>query len=704
MIRKTISRYASMLAIAAALSACGGNGNSGSSGATTDAGAGTGSGTSPATPASGASGASDPSTTVSSKVLVVELDGVTYDALQQGVAAGTLPNLSKLTYAPAYSGGVNGTATQQANLDTPGWASIVTGTWANRHEVYSDASRQDIQAPTMFATLKAANAGLAGVAAGSNKLAALLTSEQNAGYLDALVNCAGVDSCVTQNSLSLIDSGYSLVYAQYHSAQDAALSTGFSTSYTSTIAQLDSALGKLQAEIAKRANERWLVVVTASHGLNAAGGADGLPLLSEATSFVAMNQTPNALLGDTTRPATLASLYTRASIADIAPTVLAYRSASPDASTYAMDGGEMIGDTPVSQLSGTTGSDQASLVLNWVAPASGGITVLRGGQTIATLPAGTATYTDSQLGLTASGTYPFDYTVVAGTAPVSTIASVDYVQVVPPPPLATTLTTGLVSYYPFGALPPVDKLNTTTMAPFQSDANGGTLIADPFGGKGLQVDAHTVDALGYDGYRIAQTTDITAQAQFTLGFWFYTSCTNVAGYGTPVIGNKNYQSGKNPGLAIGLFPGSSATTCNPRFNIADGTTRNDIQSLSITANQWVYVALAIDTTGKTMTAYVFDPVLGEQKASTAVTINLAKMTGLGTGVIGLNEDGTGQYYMEACGKAASTYSGGYTAGACATVPPVAEGFADFALWNRIVTESELQSVDQSGKPLSTLIH
>ncbi|WP_455727173.1 LamG-like jellyroll fold domain-containing protein, partial [Burkholderia stabilis] len=518
-----------------------------------------------------------------------------------------------------------------------------------------------------------------------------------------------VDNCVTQQSTTMIQQGYALVVAQYHSAQDAALNYGLGASaYANTLKQLDAAVGALVAETAKRNKENWLVVVTGGHGLNAAGGSDGLPLLSESTTFIAMNQADNGRLGSSAQPASLADLHTRASIADIAPTVLAQFGALPAPSAYEMDGGELIGAQPVSQLVGTTSTDGHSVVLTWTAPSSGAIAIYRAGQQIATLPAGTTTYTDSNLGLTAAGTYSFDYVVTAGGASVGSIARIAYVPPPPPPPpLATTLKNGLASYYPFGALPAVDALNASTMSPFSAAANGGSLAADPFGGQALQVTTQTVDTNGYDGYKLVQNADIATQAQFTIGMWVKTPCTDVVGFGTPVFANKNWQSGKNPGIAIGLFPqasGAPSGTCNIQYNAGDGSNRNDLKTMSVTANQWVYAAFVIDTVGKTMTAYTFDPVLGEQKQSTPLTVSASALPGLGTKTFGVNEDGTGQYHMLACGYPASHYSGGYTVNACTTVKPNVESFSDVAMWNRVVTETELQSVAGSGKPLSTILH
>ena len=631
-------------------------------------------------------------------MLLVEVDGVTYNALAAGIAGGQLPNFAKLNVAPAYSGGVNGTLGVQLNLDTPGWATVLTGTWADRHQVNFDAPNQTLHASTVFQMLKSAGAGTLGAAVDSSGLAALLVPDLKSGNIDNLVNCASMDSCVTQNGVNMIDNGYSLVVAQYHSAQDAALNAGLSSaSYANALTQMDAALGTLVTETGKRSNENWLVVVTTSHGLNAAGGTDGLPLPLESTSFIGLNQQPNALLGNSTAPTTMAALYTRASIADVTPTLLAYKGALPAPASYALDGGQLVGPTPVSQLVGTTGSNNTSLVLTWAAPASGAISVLRNGQTLTTLPAGTNTYTDSQLGLTTSGVFPFNYAVVAGNAPLATLTQVDYVAPAQPFPttLAPTLATGLSSYYPFGALPPVDAFFASTMGPWAADADGGSLTTDPFGGKGLQVDTSIEDANGFDGYKLVQTNDVTKGAQFTIGFWFLTSCTNLVSSGTPVFVSESGVQGYGAGIAISLSAGSS-TSCNLDFNLSDGTTFLDVKSLAVSANKWAYLALSVDTVARTFNVYEFDPVLGEQKVlDQSLVLNPAELSG--QGVFGLNEDGTGRFYANQCFWGSSPY----TAGEC--FPSDVQSFSDIALWTRVVTEAELRSIFGSVQPLSTLI-
>jgi hypothetical protein len=705
-----------LAAAVATLSACGGGSSGGTAGAFPLPAATTPpAGTAPETPVA----AGTPRT------LVVDLDGATYGAVQAGIAAGTLPNLAKLEIRLAYAGGMAGTPSQQPTLDTPGWATLLTGTWASRHQVMSDAPKQALRTATVFQMGKAKKTGLSGAAVASAGLAQLLSSDRDSGSLDALTDCSGganATDCVTTQAAQLIGGDYATVLAQYRAAKDAALDFGLgATQYAGTLTQLDKAVGTLVDATARRPDHRWLIVVTGNHGLSANSQDDGLPLAPESSTFIGLNQPANiAMQGvGATVPAKLGDLYAYASIADVAPTVLGHLGALPDASAYAMDGARLVGMQPVSQLTATVADNNSaavSVVLKWTAPAAGAVTVLRDGLVVASkLPAGTSTYTDNQLSqvLSAKGTYQLSYTVQAGDGADAASRAVlsPPVSYVPPVPLAATLTNGLVSYYPFSAtLPPVDALAHSTMGPAANDlpAAAGLVVPGPFTGtQGLLVDTNFVNTNGFEGYRLtpANGFDIAkgAAPQFTLGFWFKTpSC--VATNNVTIISNKNYVSGGNAGVAVGLFA-SSGDQCGVAFNIgsgggvrADGPTSPYTQ---ITVNRWVYIAFSVDGVAKTMNMFVFDPV-------TSITNRVA--VGKSTGAVdlsklsplpqwGIGDDGTGTFLMNKCN---GTVTPPYFAGKCATAPTYQHHFGDLAMWNRVLSDAELQSIFLSNKPLSTL--
>jgi hypothetical protein len=387
---------------------------------------------------------------------------------------------------------------------------------------------------------------------------------------------------------------------------------------------------------------------------------------------------------------------------------------------YAMDGARLTGaQAPVSQLTASVsnnGSKDAAVVLNWTAPASGTLTVLRNGQVIAAgLPAGTATYTDSQLSqiLTTQGTYQIGYTVQAGNASDGALRATlsPPLSYVPPVPLAASLTSGLVSYFPFSStLPPADAMGHSTMAPYAADlpASAGVVVSGPFtGGNGLLVDTSYVDANGFEGYKLTPASgyDVAAGAapQFTLGFWFKVNAC-IATNDVPILSNKNYVSGANAGVAIGLFS-SSGNQCGVAFNIGSGGVRADGPTspyTQITVGRWVYLAFSVDGVAKTMNMTVFDPVSGvTNKVASGKTTGSVDLTKLSPfGQWGVGEDGTGTYLMNKCNGSVTPP---YTAGKCATAPVYQEMFGDLAMWNRVLTDNELQSIFWSNKPLSTLL-
>jgi len=668
-----------------------------------------------------------PEQPVVQRALVISLDGATYAALQSGMAAQSLPHLAQLQVQLAYSGGVAGTPSQQPTLDAPGWASLLTGTWAGRHGVLSAAPNQSLRSATLFERLKDGQTGrnAAGTSAAvveSKGLAQLLSSDRGAGYLDALTSCAGqaaATDCVTTGARQMIAGEYRTVLAQYHAASDAVLNHGQnSRQYAATLATLDQAIGQLIAATAARENERWLITVTGNHGFSGNSQDDGLPLLPESTTFIALNQAANNAKANAEVPTELAGLYAHASIADIAPTVLGHLGALPDAKDYPLDGGSLVGTQPVSQLTAQVrdnNSSAVSVALSWTAPAQGTVSVLRDGEVIAShLPAGTKSFSDLQLSqvLTAKGTYQFNYTLaVAGDKGSAARAILSpSLTYVPPVPLAPTLKTGLVSYYPFGnSLPPVDAMGHSSMAPFAPGLppEAGLVVPGPFTGThGLLIDTNFVTSDGFEGYKLTPAAgfDVSqgAAPQFTLGFWFKTqSC--VSRNNVTLVSNKNYVSGGNAGVAIGMFA-SSGNQCGIAFNIGSGGVRADGPTSpysQITVDRWVYIAFSVDGVAKTMNMLTFDSVTGQTNRvatnKSTGSVDLSKLSPYPQW--GIGDDGTGKFLMNKCN---GTVKPPYTAGLCATAPTYQHQFGDLAMWNRVLSDAELQSIVLSNKPLSTL--
>lgn len=694
--------------LTAALAACGGS----------ETGSGPATGTDPETPTN----PEKPDTPSTRHALIIDLDGATYRAVQQGMAAGSLPNLAKLNVQLAYSGGVVGTPAQQANLDMPGWASLLTGTWANRHGVVSTAPDQVLRQNSLF---HSAQPGQNAAAVASSGLAHLLKADHDAERLHELADCSAQAvtlSCVSTQALKMIEGNYRKVLVQYRSAKDAALDFGVeSPDYLATLSKLDKEIGTLMAATAKQQDREWLIVVTGNHGLSEHGQDNGLPLLSQSATFLAFNQSVNT--GEqgmgASLPQTLAELYQYNSLVDVAPTVMRYLDTLPPAAEYKLDGSSLLGPQAVSNLNATVVDNNSSSVaikLDWKAPADTSIDILRDGQVIASrLPAGTQSYTDNQLtaDLSSKGTYQFDYTVQAGSGEQAAWRNLisPPISYLPPVPLATTLRNGLLSYYPFSAtLPPVDAQGNSSMAPASADlpSAAGVVVPGPFSGThGLLVDTNHVTVEGLEGYRMTpmQGFDIStgSSPQFTIGFWYQVpQC--IDRNNVTILSNKNYVSGANAGVAIGLFSSSTKNQCGVAFNIGSGGVRADGPTnpyTQIPVGRWVYIAFAVDGVAKKMNMQIFDPVIGQttQVAAGKSTgaVDLSKLSPYPQW--GIGDDGTGKFLMNKCNGSVTPP---YTVGKCAVAPPTQQMFGDLAMWNRVLSDEELQSIYWSNKPLSSL--
>jgi hypothetical protein len=720
------------LALAVALTGCfDGSGSSDSSAAATPPDSSTGTDSPPGTD-------DTPTGPGTNRALIIGLDGVTYNAIQAGIADNSLPNLAKLKVSVAYSGGTPGGLTQQANLATPGWATVLSGNWANSHQVTSDASGLSIQGGSLFEMLKAKASAVNGAAVASPNIAGLMKTQHDSAALDTLYDCSGdatADDCVTKQTLGLIDGAYTTVVAQYHAATDVALGFGTgSSSYANAVKKLDAALGTLMAETAKKPNDKWLVVLTSAYGLGTTGSADGLPLLPESTTFVALNQGFNDAAGvNAVPPATLSALYAYPSIADITPTVLTYFNATPAAAAYTMYGSELIGDLGISQLNvalstGNFNQPTANATLTWTAPDAGDITVLRDGVVIATLPAGTARYVDSGLRdyivgqYAQGGTHTVAYTVQAGAG-----GALRAIQSAPVSyaPILASVTNGLFVYYPFtSALPALDAKSNSTLGPFASDLDPatGVLVDGPFGAgsQGLKVSLKYTDAANQEGYAFtfnSQALDPTNTAApvFSVGFWTKIprdSC--IVGGDYPLIGNKNFVSGANPGLAVAIYSNAAGTGCTVRVNVADNTNRVD-SSAAVSNNQWVYTAVSFDGVNKLINWYVYDPVLGLRSGTlNGASVNMTKVY-TGTNAIpisgkngyaswGLGTDGSGMYYFN---QSTANRPKWNVTTAGVTTPTASRdydaAFAELAFWNRLLTPAEVSSIYQSQMPLSSAL-
>ncbi|QBH18752.1 hypothetical protein EYC51_04180 [Alcaligenes faecalis] len=624
------------------------------------------------------------------KALIVTIDGLSYDALQQARQAGQHPALKNLTIAPAQTGGYTGTPSEQRTLPLPGWASLITGVWADQHGLRGVGQEPvQLKSPTLVAL--ASEPTPAALAVSTADYRTLWGPDLQEGRIIEAANCTDSDSCVSEQTQKYLQEGKSLILAQIQAPARAASQTGLgSPQYQEAVQESLASLDKLLALIERRkqadASEDWLLILTSSYGMDEFGSATGSQFNRNKTSFIATNKTLASLPAIDGQVTSSTDMNTLAAVIDIAPTVLSHLGVQGE--QYAFRGSPLQAQTRIRNLSFNKPADKNMVDLNWVldGDASQEIQIMRDGKLIATLPAGSTQYSDPLPVSENAQVYSLSYSVKTGQAASTLQAEAGYQ---PPPKLADTLRDGLRSYYTFSAQPFTDSKGGSSLQPASPGVPAGELLAadflDPTQPQGgLRLLGSKADANGNRGYRLALSRELlgTGGAQkLTIGFWFRTP-DNCHGYGASIMANKNYDSGNNPGFALGLF---NANGCDIRFNTGYGGGRNESQGYNITPDQWAYVAVVIDKSKGIMRGHVFDTKKGAQFGSVALEARtIAALGGTGTSELGLNEDVTGQYYKR-WGRS-----------------DINMDFGELAIWDRDLSTDELTSIYESRKPLSSL--
>ncbi|WP_367873705.1 alkaline phosphatase family protein [Luteolibacter sp. Populi] len=344
------------------------------------------------------------------RALVIGIDGLRADALKQQVETGNAPAIAGLVVNGtvtwnAYAGGKLGGPTQQPTISGPGWSSILTGTWTDRHHVVDNStpaynqpgttgSYLVDQAPHFARRLEEAAPGTyAGSIVSWNWIEDYMVAAQPS-YLDfhgkgSGANYAARDLDVKTKAVAHLGSADpDVLFLHFDQVDGAGHASGFSTtvpSYMSAISAVDAHVGDVLAAIAarpSRASEEWVVVLTTDHG-GTTGGSHGGQSEGERTIpfIISGNGIPAGL--STASPGHAA----------VPATVIRYLGVGIPASWNLAEDGFVTGPTFASTVNGT------AVDLNWTLPAAGlpglsGFDLLRDGISIATLPAAQTSFSD----------------------------------------------------------------------------------------------------------------------------------------------------------------------------------------------------------------------------------------------------------------------------------------------------------------------
>lgn len=222
------------------------------------------------------------------KVLVVGLDGVQFEKISEA----STPNLDKLNIVKAYAGGIDNTSSEQKTSSGPGWSTILTGVWVNKHGVTDNSTSHISKAKSVFQLIKESNATL--------KTASIVTwgpihdfFREQLNYIDYHSKSGGDENTVTGAIHAINNENSDLVFVHLDDVDGVGHSQGFGTSYNNAITEIDVKFGAIVAEVEKRTNEDWLILVVTDHGRGTGGFGHGSQTTQEKTIFVGMNKQGN---------------------------------------------------------------------------------------------------------------------------------------------------------------------------------------------------------------------------------------------------------------------------------------------------------------------------------------------------------------------------------------------------------------------------
>jgi hypothetical protein len=491
----------------------------------------------PAAPGPGAAG-----TFGNKRAIVFGIDGCRSDALKLAVKNGTAPNIAGLiahgaTTWNAYAGGVPGTPTQQNTNSGPGWASVLTGVWTDKHGVTSNsfAGRNFGAYPHFFKRLHTSQPDTALSSLVSWPEINTFIVEDSGG--STICNCHTYttgsydqrDAELTAKTVEIISTSHPDVLFCYLGNVDiTGHSLGFSPdvpAYMSSIATADSRIGQVLAAVRARpsfSQEDWLYVVTTDHG-GTGTGHGGQSDAERIIPFIASGgQVPQGEI-------------TRELLGQVAVPATVYRHLGlgiPAAWGWESDAFR-IG----ANLRAAAGA--RSVFLAWslpaVAPAGlSGFVLRRNGTVIATLDAQPRQFTDSIPGLPGQAlAYSLTLTGTDEGALTTSSVAPGAAATVSPPSLHLTFD---------------GDLQDSSGRSNHATAEGTAVFVAGKNGQALQLGSTSSARIGTTAAGAPADLRFGADTDFTLSFWFKAN----AGWSSDpgIISNKNWNSGANQGWIV----------------------------------------------------------------------------------------------------------------------------------------------------------
>lgn len=296
----------------------------------------------------------------SPKVVFVIVDGIPADVIERVPT----PAIDAIAAAGGYSrgtvGGPKGKPAETPTISAPGYMSLITGTWANKHNVYKNYGiSPDYSYWNLFRLARSEKPELRlgifstwtdnrtillgeGLLEGGNwrfdvAVDGLEADEARFPPRPMDAHIADIDDAVSREAASLIESegpDLSWVYLQY--TDDVAHEHGDSPELDQAVVEMDARVSLIwsAAQARQKAfDEDWLIIVTTDHGRDAKTGHDhGGQTERERTIWIATNS--QRLTSD---------FYAMPEIVDIYPSIATHLGITiPDQVARHLDGASFI--------------------------------------------------------------------------------------------------------------------------------------------------------------------------------------------------------------------------------------------------------------------------------------------------------------------------------------------------------------------------
>lgn len=290
------------------------------------------------------------------KAVFILLDGIPADVVERVPTPALDAIAAAGGYTRAFVGGALGGPTETPTISAPGYMSLITATWANKHNVRGNSNQSpDYAYWNIFRIVESVEPSRQTAVFSTwldNRTVLIGEGHPNAGdfrldhasdgfELDtvafphdpASAYIRAIDERVTTDAAEYIATkGPDLTWVYLQHTDDAGHAHGDTEAFYTAVREADVRVGRLWEAVQQRQvlGEEWMVVVTTDHGRDArTGKGHGGQSDRERTTWIVTNQSR------------LDARFTRGTpaIVDIAPSILQHlRIAVPTAVARAMDG------------------------------------------------------------------------------------------------------------------------------------------------------------------------------------------------------------------------------------------------------------------------------------------------------------------------------------------------------------------------------